>query len=353
VAVQTQGQLTWLVPDHHGTGQLAINAVSLAVTRRYQLPFGAERGTAPTGWPGERGFVGGTTDVAVGLTHLGAREYDPGTGRFISVDPIIDYGDPQQMHGYAYGNNNPATYSDPDGLKPECGTGKACAKFNKTHVYNGKKFVKAPAKPRPRVKPKKVTCDPRHCALRENQPKKRGIVKSREKRAEEERKRAREIQAAQWKKKGAVLKDRWLKEQKEKIGKLSEYGDGAGSLGEVRDKIRDRRKNWPRSGNPAKKAAGIGKITAADHVLGAIKGAGTGADVVAKGMDFYSDVKGGMGTGQALAKLTGTVVAEVAGGAAGAIVGFGLCGPLCAVAGSVVGKMAGGMVAGWFYDEVT
>ncbi|MDG4763442.1 polymorphic toxin-type HINT domain-containing protein [Solwaraspora sp. WMMD406] len=69
-------------------------------------------------WLGEKGFVGGTRDASTGLTHLGAREYDPRTGRFISVDPIIDVGDPQQMHGYAYANNSPVSFTDPDGLKP-------------------------------------------------------------------------------------------------------------------------------------------------------------------------------------------------------------------------------------------
>jgi hypothetical protein len=37
-------------------------------------------------------------------------------GRFISVDPIMNLADPQQMHGYAYSNNNPTTLSDPSGL---------------------------------------------------------------------------------------------------------------------------------------------------------------------------------------------------------------------------------------------
>ncbi|WP_366510797.1 polymorphic toxin-type HINT domain-containing protein [Streptomyces sp. MP131-18] len=102
--------------DHHGTGQLAIATDTLELTQRRTLPFGNLRGDTPDTWAGTRGFVGGTTDTATGLTHLGAREYDPGLGRFISLDPVMDLTDPQQIHGYTYANNNPVTYSDPTGL---------------------------------------------------------------------------------------------------------------------------------------------------------------------------------------------------------------------------------------------
>jgi hypothetical protein len=60
------------------------------------------------------------------LTHVGAREYDPALGWFISVDPILDLTDPQSLNGYAYAGNNPATLADPTGLRAcqpgECGT---------------------------------------------------------------------------------------------------------------------------------------------------------------------------------------------------------------------------------------
>lgn len=107
--------LTWTLNDHHGTGQLSIDATTLAVTRRRSMPFGEARGTTPA-WPGDKGFVGGTIDPT-GLVHLGAREYDSATGRFISDDPITDTNDPQQMNGYAYSHNNPLTFSDPSGLR--------------------------------------------------------------------------------------------------------------------------------------------------------------------------------------------------------------------------------------------
>ncbi|MGW1142842.1 RHS repeat-associated core domain-containing protein, partial [Streptomyces zhihengii] len=64
--------------------------------------------------PGTRGFVGGVSE-STGLTHLGAREYDPMTGRFISADPVGDLKDAQQINGYAYSSNNPVTFADADG----------------------------------------------------------------------------------------------------------------------------------------------------------------------------------------------------------------------------------------------
>jgi RHS repeat-associated protein len=110
----TAGGLTFEAADRLGTSQLSINATDLTVTQRRYLPFGELRGTVPT-WPTGKGYVGGTVDSSTGLTQLGARDYDPDTGRFMSVDPIIDTGDPQQMNAYAYANNTPVTMSDPDG----------------------------------------------------------------------------------------------------------------------------------------------------------------------------------------------------------------------------------------------
>jgi len=122
-AVQSNdGSITITVADHLGTGQLAIEAADLSLSQRRTLPFGGTRGT-PTGtWTGSKGYVGGVDETkTTGLTHLGAREYDAAIGRFISADPIVDPNDPQQINGYAYSNNSPATFSDPSGLRLMCG----------------------------------------------------------------------------------------------------------------------------------------------------------------------------------------------------------------------------------------
>ncbi|MEV7641758.1 polymorphic toxin-type HINT domain-containing protein [Streptomyces rubiginosohelvolus] len=120
VAMRTGAGLTYLISDHLDTGTTQVSAdAKQTVTRRKTTIFGAPRGTQPSTWLGDKGFVGGTKDADTGLTHLGAREYDPATGRFISVDPIMDLADPQQTHGYTYANNNPVAFSDPTGLRPD------------------------------------------------------------------------------------------------------------------------------------------------------------------------------------------------------------------------------------------
>jgi RHS repeat-associated protein len=111
------GSFTFTIGDHQGTGQLAVQAGDLAISQRRSLPFGGTRGPEPKFWPGSKGFVGGTDDTkSTGLTHLGARECDPATGRFISVDPLIEPTRPQSLNGYAYAENNPVTTADPTGL---------------------------------------------------------------------------------------------------------------------------------------------------------------------------------------------------------------------------------------------
>ncbi|WP_319345026.1 polymorphic toxin-type HINT domain-containing protein [Streptomyces sp. NY05-11A] len=117
-AVQADdGTVSFTLADHHGTAQLSVNADTQALSQRRTLPFGGTRGADSSTWTGAKGFVGGTLDASTGLTHLGAREYDPATGRFLSVDPVFTATDPQQMNGYSYANNNPLTYSDPAGTE--------------------------------------------------------------------------------------------------------------------------------------------------------------------------------------------------------------------------------------------
>lgn len=114
----SEHHLSVLLSDHQGTATTAVSLdTDMTVQRRKFDPFGNPRGEEPSQWPGRDSFLGtGIDDPLTGLTHIGAREYDASTGRFLSVDPVIDMTDPQQMNGYAYADNNPTTHSDPTGL---------------------------------------------------------------------------------------------------------------------------------------------------------------------------------------------------------------------------------------------
>ncbi|MFD0346292.1 RHS repeat-associated core domain-containing protein [Kitasatospora aburaviensis] len=135
-AVRSAGKLTFVLADNHGTATVHVDAATQAVTRRKTTLFGAERGTAPgSGWVGDHGFVGGVEDGDSGLTHLGAREYDPGIGRFISVDPKLDSTSSQELNAYGYANNNPLSTADPSGeALPECWSGQyTCTNGDQAH----------------------------------------------------------------------------------------------------------------------------------------------------------------------------------------------------------------------------
>ncbi|MFG2677709.1 polymorphic toxin-type HINT domain-containing protein [Streptomyces sp. NPDC048392] len=114
---------TYFVSDPHGTAGLAINRDSTQTfTKRYTTPFGEDRGKPLYGpWPDDKGFLGKTRDTNTGLTHIGAREYDPTIGQFISVDALLETGKAQTLNGYSYGAQNPLTFSDPSGLGLACG----------------------------------------------------------------------------------------------------------------------------------------------------------------------------------------------------------------------------------------
>ncbi|MFD8309402.1 RHS repeat-associated core domain-containing protein [Streptomyces sp. NPDC059690] len=109
-------KLSFLAADQHGTSSIALDASTYAVTKRYSTPFGAPRGTNTSSWPDDKAFLGKPADSATGLTHVGAREYDPIIGQFISVDPLLSQDQHQSLNGYSYANNTPVTSADPTGL---------------------------------------------------------------------------------------------------------------------------------------------------------------------------------------------------------------------------------------------
>lgn len=104
-----------LAADQHGTNSLYLDSTAQTPTWRQFDPYGNPRGTTTT-WADNRTFLNKTTDTTTGLTDIGAREYDPTIGRFISLDPVFEATSPQELGGYTYAGDNPVSESDPTGL---------------------------------------------------------------------------------------------------------------------------------------------------------------------------------------------------------------------------------------------
>lgn len=84
------------------------------ISRSHYEPFGKRIGGDKEGI----GYTGHLQDKDLGLTYMQARYYDPLIGRFYSNDPI-GFRDVHSFNRYAYGNNNPYKYTDPDGKAAE------------------------------------------------------------------------------------------------------------------------------------------------------------------------------------------------------------------------------------------
>jgi RHS repeat-associated protein len=112
--------VSWLLGDRQGSITTTVTA-GIPSTRWY-LPYGGRRGPTPVSVPTTTGFLGKHEDGS-GLTHLEHRDYDPTTGVFITVDPLVaSTGDP-----YSYAAGNPTTLSDPNGLEPSaCEMNDSC-----------------------------------------------------------------------------------------------------------------------------------------------------------------------------------------------------------------------------------
>ncbi len=76
-------------------------------------PYGEPSGGTYSQGPG---FTGHVTDASTGLTYAQQRYYDPQIGRFLSVDPVqANANTGASFNRYAYANNNPYKFTDPDG----------------------------------------------------------------------------------------------------------------------------------------------------------------------------------------------------------------------------------------------
>ena len=116
--VESSGGTTWFFATNHlGTIAARMNVSgTLMETYRY-LPYG-ER-DAGTQTPHQ--YTGKERDSESGLDYFGARYYASAHGRWMSVDPVVQMGDPQRLNRYSYTLGNPILFTDGDGRVPNCG----------------------------------------------------------------------------------------------------------------------------------------------------------------------------------------------------------------------------------------
>ncbi len=108
--------VTYFHNDIAGTPQLATNASGAVVWKENYLPYGQRQVAEPASAGNRLWYTGKPHDVDTGLTYMGARYYMPTLGRFTGIDPkAFSPEQPHSLNRYAYGNNNPYKYVDPDG----------------------------------------------------------------------------------------------------------------------------------------------------------------------------------------------------------------------------------------------
>jgi RHS repeat-associated protein len=108
-----------IITDHVGSPRLVVDTSTGEVAQ--QLTYDEWGNITEDTNPGFQpfGFAGGLYDPDTGLVRFGARDYDPLAGRWTAKDPIRFGGGTANL--YAYANNNPVNYTDPEGLALESG----------------------------------------------------------------------------------------------------------------------------------------------------------------------------------------------------------------------------------------
>jgi RHS repeat-associated protein len=88
-------------------------APTIVGSRSYYEPYGQPLSSPDEGQPS---FTGHQFDASTGLIQAQQRFLDPNTGRFLSSDPSpVNTASAANFNRYAYGNNNPYKFIDPNG----------------------------------------------------------------------------------------------------------------------------------------------------------------------------------------------------------------------------------------------
>jgi len=108
--------ITHIHGDISGSPLAATSDTGAVVWKESYRAYGERWVNAPASAQQSQWFHGKEQDTATGLQYFGARYYDPAVGRFLGIDPVgYQDGNLHSFNRYAYGNNNPVRYADPDG----------------------------------------------------------------------------------------------------------------------------------------------------------------------------------------------------------------------------------------------
>ncbi|MDQ3803118.1 MAG: hypothetical protein M3416_04615, partial [Acidobacteriota bacterium] len=103
--------------DGHGSVRYLTDAAG-AVTDTYTYDAFGNLLARTGATPNDRLYAGERFDAEVGLYHLRARDMNPASGRFLTMDLLAgSTSDPQTLHKYLYALNDPTNKLDPSGLQ--------------------------------------------------------------------------------------------------------------------------------------------------------------------------------------------------------------------------------------------
>ena len=114
---QAAENFTYITTDHLGSPILATDQSGAVLWREHYQPYG--RKALNEDGDNSVGFTGHREDKSLGVTYMQGRWYHPDMGRFMALDPVrFVESNPISVNRYAYANNNPYVYVDPDGRQP-------------------------------------------------------------------------------------------------------------------------------------------------------------------------------------------------------------------------------------------